>query len=300
MASRASRAFRSAIPFVRAGTREPIEALRQAEIRASSRSLRWTGMVAELGVNPSWETDHLAVAGHYLAINLADAPLRFERKGQRGFERVEMPPGSLWLQPAEVPFSHRVSETTIYGALVLDPARLARLAGVRELLLEPRVGLVDAQIEHVLRALLVEVSRGGATGALFADAMLSGLAARLGARHAARPERPARGGLSPATLRRLLDYIEAHLGDDFGLEALSGVAGLSPAHMAREFKRALGEPPLAYVTRRRLDRAREALLAGGRPIGELAGALGFADQSHLTRLFKRRFGITPGALARGR
>ncbi|WP_437986242.1 hypothetical protein [Sorangium sp. So ce117] len=75
-----SRVSRSAIPFVRAGTREPIEALRQAEIRASSRSLRWTGVVAELGVNPSWETDHLAVAGHYIAINLADAPLRFERK----------------------------------------------------------------------------------------------------------------------------------------------------------------------------------------------------------------------------
>jgi AraC-like DNA-binding protein len=107
-----------------------------------------------------------------------------------------------------------------------------------------------------------------------------------------------RGGLGGLRRRRLLDHVEAHLGEDLALSRLSEVAGLSPFHLSREFKRATGETLHRFVMGRRLERARDALRSGATPIAQIALDLGFADQSHLTRLFRLRFGTTPAAFAR--
>jgi len=98
----------------------------------------------------------------------------------------------------------------------------------------------------------------------------------------------------------LATRIEAHLGDDVRVAELAAIAGTSPQHFARAFKRKLGEAPYAYVRRRRLDRARDAVRASDEPLHVIAARLGFADQAHLTRWFRRRFGVPPGALRRRR
>jgi len=72
------------------------------------------------------------------------------------------------------------------------------------------------------------------------------------------------------------------------------VAGLSPCHLNRVFRRALGLPPHAFQTQLRVVRA-GALLRRGWPLAAVAAETGFADQSHLTRRFKTVVGVTPGA-----
>ncbi|NGN69593.1 AraC family transcriptional regulator [Streptomyces sp. A7024] len=76
---------------------------------------------------------------------------------------------------------------------------------------------------------------------------------------------------------------------------LSAAAGMPRASLIAAFRKAYGLPPHAYLLRLRANRARRLLLAGQRP-AEVAAATGFADQAHLTRVFKRYFGVTPGAL----
>lgn len=88
------------------------------------------------------------------------------------------------------------------------------------------------------------------------------------------------------------DYMAAHLDEPVLLRDLASMAGLSPFHFLRCFKRATGMPPHAYLTQLRLQRAR-ALLRATEPPAQVAAALGFADQSHLTRRFKAAFGVTP-------
>ncbi len=78
---------------------------------------------------------------------------------------------------------------------------------------------------------------------------------------------------------------------------LAAVIGLSPAHFAREFKRATRETPHTFVLRRRLERARQLLIEGC-PISEAAQRCGFSDQPHLTRAFKERYGLSPGVFVR--
>ena len=78
------------------------------------------------------------------------------------------------------------------------------------------------------------------------------------------------------------------------LDDLARELGTHPSHLVRVFGREYGLPPHRYVVGRRLDRARRLLLAGV-PVAEVAASTGFHDQSHLTRLFRRLLGTTPGA-----
>jgi AraC family transcriptional regulator len=99
---------------------------------------------------------------------------------------------------------------------------------------------------------------------------------------------------------RLIDqYIDAHLGTDMRIADLAALAGMSRFHFARSFRATVGNTPHQYVLQRRLQRARTMLQTTSLAVRDIAVATGFADQSHLTRLVKQRFGVTPGALRAG-
>ncbi len=85
--------------------------------------------------------------------------------------------------------------------------------------------------------------------------------------------------------------------DDLTIDDLARESGASRYAVYRAFHAEYGLPPSDYQRQLRLRRAR-ALIAAGEPIGEVAAATGFADQSHLTRWFTRCFGLTPGAYRR--
>ena len=114
------------------------------------------------------------------------------------------------------------------------------------------------------------------------------------------PETPdaSRGGLSPAMKHRVCDFIESHIGEKISLDSLSTMAGLSPHHFARAFQQSLGMPPHRYLLRRRLEHVEQLLRNTQLPLSHIALAVGFSDQSHLNRHFRRLTGMSP-SLARG-
>jgi len=106
-----------------------------------------------------------------------------------------------------------------------------------------------------------------------------------------RPEMPALKE-APRAVRIARAYIEDRLSANPSLDDLSAVAGMSPFHLSRLFKRSMGLPPHAYQNHLRVQKAK-ALLADGQPSDEVAAEVGFADQSHFIRQFKRQVGMTP-------
>lgn len=98
-------------------------------------------------------------------------------------------------------------------------------------------------------------------------------------------------------IRQAQAFLDAHLEHDVGIDALTAIAGLSRAHLIREFRRVLGVPPHQYLIHARIRRAR-ALLASGTSVAEAAAATGFFDQAHFARHFRRLVGVSAVAYKR--
>ncbi len=109
-----------------------------------------------------------------------------------------------------------------------------------------------------------------------------------------------RGGLAPWQVRKVTAHVEAHLDRPIRNEELAAVARLNGSHFCRAFRNSLGEPPHEYVIRRRVERAQGLMLSTEASLSDIALDCGLADQSHLTRLFRRLVGESPSAWRRAR
>jgi PAS domain S-box-containing protein len=99
-------------------------------------------------------------------------------------------------------------------------------------------------------------------------------------------------------IARVRAYIDSNLHRTIHVRDLSAVARRSPAHFSRKFKSAFGEPPHAYVVRRRLEKACHRMMTSAASLSEIALSVGFSDQAHLCRLFRQAYGRTPNSWRR--
>lgn len=119
---------------------------------------------------------------------------------------------------------------------------------------------------------------------------------RLVRRHS--PEKPPdiRSGREQAAVRKIRDYMDAAFGEGITLDDLSRIAGMSKFYLVRVFSTHTGMTPHAYLSQVRASKARQ-MMDMGRRLADVAAEAGFFDQSHLTRIFKKIYGITPGQYA---
>jgi AraC family transcriptional regulator len=111
----------------------------------------------------------------------------------------------------------------------------------------------------------------------------------------AEASRAARGSerRRPPWLKSARDFLHDNFTRPFRLDEVAAAAGVHPVYLAREFRRHYRTTPGEYVRMRRVEAACRALSATDAPLSEIAAALGFSDQSHMGRHFKRLTGITP-------
>ena len=220
--------------------------------------------------------------------------LQFERGPTR--QTPYSPPGSLAfyppgptvrvVQPA-ARFVQVLWDTDLYSALLPELGGAASRFESLDLVQDPL-------LRQIVTSLAQEIEGGFADRMLvesLGTAMCIGIARQFMDRL---PLPTSTKGLSPERLRRVRDYVEAHLDDDLSLTVLADIACLSPYHFSRSFKEATGIGPQRYVIQRRLERAKRLLRQTGQPLALIAQEAGFADQSHLTQMFRREMGITPG------
>lgn len=100
------------------------------------------------------------------------------------------------------------------------------------------------------------------------------------------------------TLRPTTEYIEAHYAENITMEDLAAMVKMSTTHFRRQFTRTFGISPGRYITIIRINAARHLLETTDNLLADIALETGFWDQSHLTKLFKRERGITPGEYRR--
>jgi AraC family transcriptional regulator len=109
-----------------------------------------------------------------------------------------------------------------------------------------------------------------------------------------------RGCLLAWQARRVREYIDAHITDRLFVAELATLVRQSEAHFIRAFKRTFGEPPHAFVIRRRLEFAVDYMVRTEAPLATIALQCGFADQAHLCRVFRQATGLSPALWRRAR
>lgn len=154
--------------------------------------------------------------------------------------------------------------------------------------------IADATAGELVSALFDD---GWEEGGLARETRLAELLMRVTARHAleavaSRASEPVPRGVSLAR-----EYLADNLAENVSLTALAAISAMDPFALVRGFTQAYGIPPHAWLVQQRVRRAKDLLRAGQQP-ADAAAALGFADQSHLTRHFQRLLGFTPGRYRR--
>ncbi len=284
-----------------------IVAVRDVRSVATAQALHWPGLLLEAGRNDVVEVDDLTLAHHYLGVNADEDPISMEVREPTGMRQVTLTPGEGWFVPAGESFSLRVRSARphAYVRMSIDPLYFERLVSWREhsatpVALRRAYGIGGAQVRHLLAALAAEAGAGTPTGLAFVDTLATALALQI-VQQAGVTEHhvePARGGLAPRVRRRVLELMDAQFDRQLTLDVLAREAGLSLTHFARAFKESVGRAPHQHLMTLRLERARRLLEAPDAALSDVAVRAGFADQSHFTRLFKRQFGVTPGAFVR--
>ena len=151
----------------------------------------------------------------------------------------------------------------------------------------------DPLLAQIITTLAHEIE-GGFVERILIESLGTALYIRLAQHFVGHLVLPSSGGLQAERLERVRDYVEAHLDDHLSLTVLADIACLSLYHFSRSFKQATGVGLQRYVMQRRLARARALMRRTNQPLAWVAQEAGFADQSHLTSVFRREMGVTPG------
>lgn len=289
---------RSEFRFVTKESAIPVPALAHAQITASSDGLGWKGLHLEVGTNFGCNVDELMVDGHFVGLQLNEEPIVIGTRSNGPWVDTLMPPRSLWLHPEGTPFSARHAIRSYWAGAVIDGQFLDSVLGAHYELRHSYV-VHDEVLSHQLLAmigLLKQSHHADGGDAAIASSLIRSFVLTLGKRHGAPAAPMPSGGIAAHQLRNLLTWVEQNLGQSLTVDAMAQQVGLSVAHFSREFKRSVGSTPWAYVMERRLSVAHRQL-QDGRPVSMVAHDCGFADQSHLSRAIRTRYGIAPGELA---
>ena len=236
----------------------------------TSAARGWTGLLTERWRSSEGDLGEVEVSDTEIIV-LIQGNLPIRRRGDGKLEHCHAAPGTVWLCPDGV----REDMIRLYGEvgesvhLFLPASPLAGTAEA-EIGVDPgKVGLRyeggfrDPLIEQAARAIRAELIDPAPAGRMLAETLAAALGAHILRHHsnlnpASFPLPAARGALDPRRLRRIEDFIEAHLAEDLTIERLAGEACLSPFHFARAFKAATGTAPrggntMELTTERRDD-----------------------------------------------
>jgi len=233
-----------------------------------------------------------------------DGTTKMQRRFEGSWTRTYCGPGKLSLltrsQPSHWDWQDPVDVCHIY----LSEKILANVAvdvvgrSMTEVTLRDILSLEDPVITRLVEAFQREAVAGGLGGTIYAEALGTQLAVHLLRNYAQIQVRGQTSGrrLSPEQRQRTLDYIERHLDQPLTLDEMAREAGLGIWTFGKMFRESFGRPPHAYVIQRRVERAEFFLQQGAMSLKEIAFACGFADQAHMTRVFRAMRKATPGSL----
>lgn len=265
----------------------------------------WSNLHLELYQQPKFEVAEHQHTMHIIASGISNLP---ESSGQRWLDgkrqQERRKTGDIAIIPTGI--SHRCNWNTSVQFLVLaiEPILLQQVG--QDLINPDRIELIphfmnqqDPLIQGIITALKEELESEKIGAYLLIDSLKTTLAIHLLRNYCTTQPKLSSytDGLANSKLQQVKEYINANLHQDLKLIDLAAIVQTSPYHFLRLFKQSLGVTPHQYILQSRIEQAKYLLQHSELSIAEIAARVGFCDQSHLTRYFKRIVGVTPKQLS---
>ncbi|MDB5720882.1 MAG: AraC family transcriptional regulator [Alphaproteobacteria bacterium] len=288
-----------------------LEKFADARLIATSANRAWPLLSAELRSHPVGEIGAFTPHNAEITQTISDTGSAYSVRASGGVrQQVVADPGTIWLCPAGI-----CEEATRLSAempevlhIYLPPHSFLgpmseRHPNFRAQDLRYESGSGHADLLALTSRIVGELRQETSSGGLRMDILALELIETLAQDHSEtapsrKPLALARGTLDRPRLDRVLDYIEANLDSEIGIGELAEVACFSLFHFVRAFHLATGRPPHAYLSERRLDRARQLLAYSDSTLVDIALTCSFSSQANFTKAFKRATGMSPGRYRR--
>jgi AraC family transcriptional regulator len=272
-----------------------------------SSEQRWEGISAQVYRElPPREPVYFQTDCDLIALHLHKTVDLQEQTGARVEQGISYP-GSIYVRPKELASAYFWQETSaVVLYLSLAPSLIEQTVAEMgrnnptHVEIMKQFNLHDPLIEQIGLSLVGELESGGVAGRVYAESL-----ARTLVLHVLRLSSTASlvspssyRNLTPRQIAMLRDYMYDRLDQDISLSELAASVDLSVSYFTRLFKQSLGLAPHQYLIACRVERAKSLLLKSNLTLAEVAHAVGFVDQSHLNRHFKRMMGISPGMLCK--
>ncbi len=271
----------------------------------SSHSRQWNGIVVEL--RRARDTDVvIPYRDHAIAVILAGGATLYQCRNARSSLRT-LRSGDVIVTPAGEPKRWQHTEEIIGIVLRLAPAYVEKIAEehaaeAKSIKLQDNFGMRDTQIEEIALRLLKAIESEDIATRIYVASLTGQLSLHL-LRHYTKSElgtEKRSAALSEHKMRRAIEYVEAHLGDELTLSDIARALAMSPGHFAHAFRQTVGVPPHRYLLDRRIERAKSLLRGSDMPISLVAQRIGCPNPSCFSSLFHRTTGVTPGDYRKGR
>jgi AraC family transcriptional regulator len=282
---------------------EPVQMheVRLHAVQISSRALGWEALNIERREEPQAGSEFFpaGTTEHLIFVRLRDYYVYRESHGVRTEGQYRA--GQVSVHPAGIPIRWRWKSNLSFLLLTLAPSFLDEVAASTfgaasvPVQLWHEDGKRDPLINNLASALLRELLAPDVGTPVFVDSLARLLSVHLVRHYTDGAPATAEPVIAHRAVNAAVRFIRERYAQPISLADMAQAADVSTFHLARLFKRALGMSPHQYLIEVRVHCARALLATGAdRPsVAEVAAAVGFADQSHLTRQFKRVLGTTP-------
>lgn len=256
----------------------------------------WKGLTFTHYCHPPHETIEHCLIQHSLVVTDSKSRFRVERRLDGKLRHYNHGNGRVDVIPAFLNRQTNWNQEVEFSVITICPTFLKRVTEElipREVELIPQIAITDPVMQQLALALKLEIQTGCLSGRLYGEALGTALAARLVQNYAVSTSKVETGHLSQSQLARVIDYMQANLAEDISILDLAMLTGMSESYFSRCFKRSMGVAPYRYLMQQRVERAKHLLEQRAMTIRTIALECGFSNQTHLTKVFRQRTGVTP-------
>jgi AraC family transcriptional regulator len=264
----------------------------------SSHGANWQGIHVEYHRQPPNESPEHCLQQHSIGIIFCSAIGGVALNGKR-YGSQPCQSGEMFIAAAGTDFQSYAAEDSEFMAIALDPTDFENTVceSTNSNLIEiiPQWKLRDPLIHGIGWALKTELESGGLNGTLYVDALKNALSMHILHRYCAQKQnrRDFEGGLESGKLQIVINYINDYISRDLHLAELAKLVQMSPSYLSNLFKRSTGFTLHQYVTKCRIEKAKQLLKKPDLSIAYISQEIGFHDQSHFSKIFRKIVGVTP-------